>query len=320
LKTGVFLTPGASRTAYQVGALHALITEAKVQFDVIGASSVGALNGAFAAKELTGNLVDIWKGWTTKDVMVLNWPLLLKGFFLWARSIYSNEPEHKSAIDPYITDDQIKDGLIFRFNIANIRTGENRIVQYPGDSIPLASAVRASVAVPAVFVPEKIEGHQYSDGLAIEGCALEEILLETGVDRAFVLGVSPQSMEVETLKNAAAIGLRTGDLNQYTEPLYAVEEAEYLNRQIETWEEDRANMEDKLLAEAKNETQKLSVAKILETFKKESRYPYRRKKVEIIPVFPKKELDAIITEFDPVKSDRLIKSGRADALEIIKNL
>lgn len=318
MKTGVFLTPGASRTAYQVGALHALVTEANVKFDVIGACSVGALNGAFAAKELTDNLVDLWKSWTTKDVMVIDWPGLLKGMFLWASNIYTNEPEHASAIDPFITDDLIKDGLIFRFNIANLTTGENRIVQYPGERISLATALKASVAVPGVFVPEEIDGHQYSGGLTIEGCALEEILLETGVDRAFVLGVSPQHLGWGTFKMASEIAQRAGDLNQYTEPLYAVEEAEYLNLQIEDWEKDNISLEDKFLAAAKNEIQKAIVNNLLTNIREERNYPYRRKKVEIIPVFPREDVNATITKFDPEKSKHLLKLGREDALEIMK--
>lgn len=320
MKTGVFLTPGASRTAYQVGALHALITEANVQFDVIGACSVGALNGAFAAKELTENLVDIWKDWTTKDVMILDWPSLIKRLFLWSPNIYSNEPEHKSAIDPFMTNDSIKDGLVFRFNIANLSTGENRIVEYPGESIPLASALRASVAVPTIFVPEDIEGNQYADGLAIEGCALEEILLETGIDRAFVLGVSPQAIGGKILKNAASVAQRAGDLNQYTEPLFAVEEAKYLNSKIEFWEKENAQLESKLLAAAKNETQKAMVINLVTAMQNENTYPFQRKKVEIISIFPQEEVDAVITEFDPKISTRLLKLGREDALEVMKNL
>ncbi len=320
MKTGVFLTPGASRTAYQVGALHALVTEAKVHFDVIGGCSVGALNGAFAAKGLTENLIEIWKDWTTKDVMVLDWPALLKGLFFWAPSIYSNKPEHESAIIPYITNDDIEDGLIFRFNIASLSTGENRIVQYPGESIPLATALKAAVAVPAVFVPEEIDGHQYSDGLAIEGCTLEEILLETGVERVFVLGVSPQLLAGKKLNKASDVAQRAGDLNQYTEPIFAIEEAEYLNQQIEAWENDYTNLEDKLVAAAKNEDQRSIVEKLVTSMRKESNYPYKRKKVEIIPIFPREELGAVVTEFDPEKSNRLLKLGRENALEIMKNL
>ena len=69
MKTGLFLTPGAARTAYYVGALDVLIRESGIHFDVIAGSSVGALNGAFAAMDETRQLIEIWKNWTTEDVM-----------------------------------------------------------------------------------------------------------------------------------------------------------------------------------------------------------------------------------------------------------
>ena len=49
MKTGLFLTPGAARTAYEAGAVHTLVTEGGIAFDVIGTCSAWAINGSFVA-------------------------------------------------------------------------------------------------------------------------------------------------------------------------------------------------------------------------------------------------------------------------------
>jgi hypothetical protein len=69
VRVGVFLTPAAARAAYQVGVLQVLVDEAGIGFDIIAASSVGALNGAFVATGQVDRMVEEWSRWRARDVL-----------------------------------------------------------------------------------------------------------------------------------------------------------------------------------------------------------------------------------------------------------
>ena len=104
-----------------------------------------------------------------------------------------NRPQRRGIIDRFIAHAPIREGVRFRTNLANLTTGRSDVFEWPGSHVPLAEGVDAAVAVPALVRPKVIDGMQYADGLTIDGCPLEEVLLSTGVDRAFVVGVAPQA-------------------------------------------------------------------------------------------------------------------------------
>ena len=105
----------------------------------------------------------------------------------------------------------------FRTNLANLTTGRSDVFEWPGSHVPLAEGVDAAVAVPALVRPKVIDGSQYADGLTIDGCPLEDVLLCTGVDRAFVVGVAPQAARPEAPKGPLAVALAAAEWNQYSE-------------------------------------------------------------------------------------------------------
>lgn len=320
MKTGIYLTPGAARTAYYVGALHTLMTESDQQVDVIGGTSVGALNGAFAAMGETGKLLEIWKNWTTEDVMVNDYAAIIKGGFFWARNFSSNEPEYRTGVKDYILEENIRDGVTFRFNIANLTTGENRIVQYPGEDIPLQKAIMASVSVPVVFEPVEIGGCQYVDGLAIEGCLLEELVLSQGVDRAFVLGVSPSGSVSNPTKSPYRALLSASEWNQYSEPLRAVKEAEEVNEMIKSWQHDLETLKQGIGVLDIGDDVKQQFQAMVQESMKVADFPYSRTSVEIIPVMPEEPIEMWFGDFKPERSQKLIEQGRKKMLEILDSL
>lgn len=320
MKTGIFLTPGAARTAYYVGALHTLMTESDIRFDVIAGTSVGALNGAYAAMEDTEQLVEIWREWTTREVMVNDYGAIIKGAFFWAKNFASNEPEYETGVRDFIFEEKLREGVTFRFNIADLTSGENRILEYPGESIPLQKAIMAAVSVPVLFEPVEIEGHQYADGLAIEGCPLNEILLGTGVERLFVLGVSPREPLLNPAKNTYRTLLSAVEWNQYSEPLLAMDAVREANGIITSWQEIRkeigASLDGADIDDSKREDIQSSIAELYDSIE----FPYARDPVEIIPVMPEKPIDMWFGEFEPERSQRLMELGRQRALDIMKNL
>src|SRR5215208_6378954 len=169
MRLGVFLTPGAARTAYQVGAVQALIEEGGLRFDVIAASSVGSLNGAFAATGQIDRLAELWSGWTTSDIMGVDFRAIFRGALLWAQNLMHNRPQKERVIDQYISSDALLPGVRFRFNLANLTDGGQQIFEWPGAPIPLPEGLQASVAVPAAIRPQKALGMQWADGLTVDG-------------------------------------------------------------------------------------------------------------------------------------------------------
>jgi NTE family protein len=320
MKTGLFLTPGAARTAYYVGALDVLIRESGIHFDVIAGSSVGALNGAFAAMDETRQLIEIWKNWTTEDVMVNDYKALLQGGFFWASHFASNEPEYETGVRDYIFEDKIQDGVTFRFNIADISTGTNRILTYPGEEVPIQKGIMAAVSVPVLFEPVEIDGHQYVDGLAIEGCPLESLILQTGVDRVFVLGVSPRSPLENPTKNAYTAMLSASEWNQYTEPFYAIQQAEEENAIIRAWQKERESLKRLIDSSDITAAEKTELTELLETAYAENTLPYNRQPVDIHSVMPQHPIEMWFGEFLPSRSKKLMDMGRQDALHLLEKI
>jgi|GEM_PF-6812634 len=320
MKTGIFLTPGAARAAYQVGALHALLTEGNVQADVIAGASVGSLNGAFAAMGQTETLVKIWSEWENRDIMRMDWGELIGNGLFWAPGLASNEPEHETGIEPYIFEEKIQEGVRFRFNIADITTGRNRILEYPGEDMPIQTAIRASVSVPVMFEPVEWEDHQYADGLTIDGCPLEPLLMQTGVDRVFVLGVSPLTPLEEPCKNVYRTVISASEWNQYSEPLRAMKLAQIVNGEISEWQRTREQLAELIREEAADSDEQDHLLSSLEEAYRTADFPYSRKVVEIIPVMPEQEFSMWFGDFQPDRSRQLIDRGYGDALEILESL
>ena len=320
MSTGIFLTPGAARAAYQVGALHALFTEGGIRPDVIAGASVGSLNGAFAAMGETERLVEIWSGWQNRDIMRINWGELIGNGLFWAPGLASNEPEHKTGIEPYIFEEKIEEGVRFRFNIADLTTGQNRIVEYPGEEMPIQTAVRASVSVPVMFEPVEWEGHQYADGLTIEGCPLETLLLQTGVTRAFVIGVSPQTSLENPCTNVYRTVMSASEWNQYSEPLRAIERAKSVNGKIRDWKRFRGELASIIRTSFAGEPDEEPLLELLAEAFHTAGFPWSRAEVEIIPVMPKDEISMWFGDFQPERSRRLIETGYRDALGVLDSL
>jgi predicted acylesterase/phospholipase RssA len=319
MKLGLFLTPGAARTAYQVGAVWALIKEGNLHFDVIGASSVGTLNGAFFATGQGEQLVELWSNWRNSDIMGVDWITILRGAFFWAPNLLHNRPQ-KRYIDQYIKDDKLPAGQRFRFNLANLTSGDQEIFEWPGTPIPLAEGVNASVAVPGAIKPYEAFNSQWADGLTIDGFPLEQMLLETGVERVFVAGVAPRTASDKICKNVYRILLRAVEWNQYSETTCGLEQAEQVNRSIQAWDADRAAVEKAITTLVSDISLRSALLSQVESVYAEAAFPYRRSVVEIVPILPEQEIEMFFTDYQPERARALIEQGYKDALKVLKDL
>jgi predicted acylesterase/phospholipase RssA len=317
--TGLFLTPGAARTAYEAGAVHALITEGGIQFDVIGTCSAGAINGSFVATGQVDELVEQWSSWSDRDILGVDFAGLFRGAVLWAPSLMHNRPQRQGIIDRFIAGKPIAEGVRFRTNLANLTTGRSDVLEWPGSPVPLAEGVDAAVAVPALVRPKKIGGMQYADGLTIDGCPLEEVLLCTGVERAFVVGVAPQARRTDEPSAPLAVALAAAEWNQYTETTRALAEAARTNARAERWRHAHANARDAALASTDAGERRDALLEAVDAaFERHNRG--RRGPVEIVPILPDHHTKMFFGSFRPERSRALIEDGRRDARAVLARL
>ena len=312
MKTAVVFPPGAARTAYQVGAVSALV-DAGIRFDVVACSSVGTLNGAFVATGQVDRLVELWSGWRTPDIMGTDWREIVRGAVFRSRNLMHNRPQRDRVIRRYIREEALLPGIRFRFNLADLGTGKQRVFEWPGAPMPLAPAVNASVAVPAAIRPVHALGTQWADGLTVDGFPLEELLAGCDIDRVFVLGVAPGTFGGDAPANAIDALLRAAQCNQYDEIWSGLEHATALTRLIESWDADRVRVEAAIEELVDDADQRSALLRVVDDTYGAAGFPLSRRPWELIPILPENEIRMFFTDYHPERSRQLIEAGRRDA-------
>ena len=319
MKTGLFLPTLVSLGPYAAGAVQALIQEG-FHFDVIGASSGGVITGAFTATGQIDELVDLWHTWQNKDIVAVDWGPLLKGGVFWAPSLMTNEPEHRTGINPFISEDKLLPDTCFRFHVSNLSNGAEEILEYPGCSMPLLTAVHAAVAVPSLFPTVTYQGKQYGDGAILNGSPLEQLMAGSGVERLFVVGVAPQTPTPILVRNSPGILRSALEWNQFSETTTAIEQAREQNGLIATWEADKTAVIQAIKAAIPEAELQTKLLEEVERVYSQSDFAYQGKPVEIIPILPQNKLDGLFGDFNPERSKFLLKLGADDAYQVIRNL
>lgn len=319
MTTGVFLTPGAARGAYQAGALQVLVAEAGIHFDVIAATSVGALNGALVATGQVDAMVAEWSRWKTSDVVRVDVGGLLRRGIWWAPSLMSNQPEQE-VIHRHLDGARLLDGVRLRIALANLDTANLEHFQWPGASLDLAEAVIASVAVPVAAAPSRLAGTQWADGLTVDGFPLEALLLETGVDRAFVVGVAPRRSAEVAHRDPVRAALRAADWNQYSETLLGLERAGSTDERVRAWMGRRQGILAAIEASGADADEKSRVAAEVEAAFADADFPVTRGPVEVVSILPETETAMFLGSFRPRRSRALMEQGRADARRALESL
>ena len=156
LKIGLALGSGAARGLAHIGVLKALIEEG-ISIDYISGSSIGALVGAyFASKGEVATLEEMILGIDWKKLARLidpNLVFMLKGLI--------HGQKIKELLQVIIGDVEFKDLKIPLVVVAtDVNTGEEVIIK-EGSVI---EAVRASISMPAIFMPVKYGRRFLIDG------------------------------------------------------------------------------------------------------------------------------------------------------------
>ena len=175
---------GGSLGAVQVGMLKALV-EAGVRPDLCVGSSVGALNAAWVAANLDGDvgeLAEIWTRLRREDVFPTT-PMQL-GLAVLARRQHLVSPNGLQRLLESTLGHRRLDRGSARLAIVttDVTSGQKRVLTR-GDAIP---ALMASCAIPGVFPPVRIGSRWLMDGGVSDNTALS-VAVDLGADVVYAL-------------------------------------------------------------------------------------------------------------------------------------
>ena len=156
-KTALVLTGGASKGAFQIGVLKALLP--KITPHVIIGTSIGSCNGAMTALGYSPDQMEkIWQKIGHSNLFSYNSKLLYK--FLQTDALYKTD-KYKQFL--------LENGMYRQFEdcitplyVNTTRLQDGKTVFF--ESGPLIDSVLASSAIPPLFGPHTIHGVKYIDG------------------------------------------------------------------------------------------------------------------------------------------------------------
>jgi NTE family protein len=184
-KTAFVLAGGGSLGAVQVGMLKALTRQRIVPDFVVGAS-VGAINGAYFAAEPNDEgiqrLERIWSRLHRADVFPLS---LLNSFLaiLGRRDHLVTPSQLRSLVESELPCQKLEEAKIPCHVIATDVLDGREVAIAAG---PIATALLASAAIPAVFPPVSFDGRHLMDG-AVANHTPISTALKLGARRVIVM-------------------------------------------------------------------------------------------------------------------------------------
>ncbi len=171
-KLAFVLSGGGSLGSVQVGCLEALLQHG-IFPDLIVGTSVGALNGAFLAKDPTlegiTKLKEIWLSLQPHGPFREGRMRVLLRLLLGRKYLYANDTL-REMVCQFLGDISFEDLQVPAAMVATDMESGEPVVLHQG-SVELA--VLASSAIPGVFPPVQIGGKEYVDGGMMSNCGLE---------------------------------------------------------------------------------------------------------------------------------------------------
>jgi len=180
------LSGGASLGAIQVGMLRALVDRGVVP-DMIVATSVGAINGAFVAShgptpEVIDDLADLWRGMRRGQIFPLEPLTGLLGFLGAKRNLVPGGALRR-LVTRNIAHERLEDLPIPLHVVAcDLLTGEEVLLS----DGPLDDAVLASAAIPGVLPAIDWDGRLLVDGGVVDNTPISQAIA-LGARQIYVL-------------------------------------------------------------------------------------------------------------------------------------
>ncbi|MBI4304920.1 MAG: patatin-like phospholipase family protein [Chloroflexi bacterium] len=166
------LSGGGALGSVQVGVLDALIGSG-LRPDLIVGTSVGALNGAWLAAHPDPSgvrrLADLWRSLNVSRVFTGGQRRALLRLLLGRDHLFSDKGI-RELVSRNIGDARFEDLEVpFYVTATDIESGELAVLHRG----PVLPAILASTAIPGIFPPVRLDGHQYVDGGILSHCSIE---------------------------------------------------------------------------------------------------------------------------------------------------
>ena len=196
-KVGLALGSGASRGLSHLGVLEVL-SEMGIKIDFIAGTSVGAIVGAFAAAGKTEELNRFLSSLTRNDIFKLIDPVIPRSGLIEGKRIEDILREYFG----YIKVEQLD--IPFACVATDYNTGMEVIL----DRGELVEVLRASISIPGIFKPTRIDGMVLLDGGVINQVPVN-VVRKMGADFIIAVDLSMRMLETNIFK-AVHIGESRG--------------------------------------------------------------------------------------------------------------
>src|SRR4030095_15398384 len=212
----IVLSGGGAKGAFQVGALKALISDKKVNFETAVGTSTGAIQAAAVAQNDIPALVKFWTDLKGPDDVYKSRGDKLFSIITGRPSLYNTKPLQELLKDA-INEQKIKaSGKKLRIRVVNITTGQ--AITVAENANDLADWVYASCAMPFVFPPQESKSpegveEQWVDGGVRDVTPLDVAFLER--PRAILVvraSATPKPDQPKKYNDLIQIGLRAVDI------------------------------------------------------------------------------------------------------------
>jgi len=188
------LSGGASKGAYEVGALKYLIKDLGIKYDILCGVSVGALNVSHISmysKEdqiiALDNLINVWTNISTPAVRK-NWFPFRELSFFWKSSLYNSQPlidlVHKNLNLETIR----KSGIKVAVGSTCLNSTDYKAFTQDDDNF--IEGVLASASYPTGLLPITIDNKLYSDGGLRHVIPIQEAI-DFGADDIDIIACQP---------------------------------------------------------------------------------------------------------------------------------
>ena len=148
---GIALSGGGAKGAFQVGAIHELVTVRGVDFGIIGGTSTGALQSIGLAQDMVPELLDTWLSLKSEKDVYRKRLFGLAGAIFGANAMHNTKPL-RALIEGFVDEAKVREvGKVLRLGVVNLQQGT--FVGVDETSRNLADWIYASCAMPVYFDP-----------------------------------------------------------------------------------------------------------------------------------------------------------------------
>lgn len=282
----IFLSGGGARGAYEVGVLKSLMG-AGLKIDIIGGTSVGAVNAVLAATDQIDELSDVWQKVSTLSVYRPRLDVWNLGSWL---SLTDNTGLARRLRDEVRWSRLARSPTRVFISATNLTLRQNEVFS---TSEITYRHVLASSAIPLLFPPVRLGRYWYIDG-AFSLLRPLKPLIKAGADRIFTVYLTPRRPRLDP----------PGGLFEIADRALEV----IMSSAIAG---DRAQIFD-----TNQEIDRLAASGIAGEVLRHK--PFR--KVEVISIHPSRDLGRVGSwlVFSKERSKELIELGAADARAVLE--